>query len=93
MHEHRSAGTPAGVAPPGSPAFEHQRRLLLELAVDPPAEGDAVADLAKALALSAEQVEAAAEGLERAGLVERRGGRLLATPPVQAVEVLWPIAR
>jgi hypothetical protein len=93
MQQHRSAGTSAGVARPGSPAFEHQRRLLLELAVDPPADGDAVPDLAAALALSAEQVEAAAAGLERAGLVERRGGRLLATPPVMAVELLWPIAR
>jgi hypothetical protein len=92
MHAHRSAAPSAGVARPGSPAFEHQRRLLLELAVDPPPDGDAVAALASALELAPDQVEAAAAGLERAGLAERRGGRLFATPAVLAVDALWPFA-
>jgi hypothetical protein len=92
MHEHRTVGPPAGVARPGSPEFEHQRRLLLELAVDPPPLGDAVAELAETLDVEAAQIDAAAAGLERAGLVERRGGRLFASPPARAVEVLWPFA-
>jgi hypothetical protein len=91
MHAHRSAGPPAGVARPGSPEFEHQRRLLLELAVDPPPGGSAVTALAAELELTAGEIEAAAAGLEHAGLAERRGGRLRATPPVLAVEALWPL--
>jgi hypothetical protein len=90
MHAHRSAGPLAGVARPGSPAFEHQRRLLLELAVDPPLDGDGVAALASVLELAPEEVEAAAAELERAGVAERRDGRLFATSPVLAVEKLWP---
>ena len=92
MHPHRSAGPPAGVARPGTPPFEHQRRLLLELAVTPPPHGDGVAELADALALAPAQVEAAAGGLERAGLLVRRGGRLFASPATLAVEALWPFA-
>ena len=92
MHEHRSAGLPAGVARPGSPEHEHQRRLLLELAVEPPSVGDDIDELASELELTREQLDAAAAGLERAGLLERRGGRLFATPPVRAVEALWPLA-
>ena len=90
MHLHRSAGWPAGVARPGTPEFDHQRRLLLELAVDPPELGDAVAELASTLELTAGEVEAAAAALERAGLLVRRGGRLYAAPVVLAVEALWP---
>jgi hypothetical protein len=92
MHAHRSAGPPAGVARPGSHAFEHQRRLLLEIAVDPPLRGDDIADLASTLELTTAQIDAAAAGLEQAGLAHRRAGRLLATPPVLAVEALWPFA-
>ncbi len=91
MHAHRSAGPPAGVAHPGTAQFEHQRRLLLELAVDPPPRGSAVVALAAELELTAGEVEAAAAGLERAGVAERRGDRLRATPPVLAVEALWPL--
>jgi hypothetical protein len=90
MHQHRSAGRPGEVAPPGTVEHEHQRRLLLELAVDPPERGDAIAELARTLGLAVEQVEAAAAALERAGLAERREGRLFATPAVAAVERLWP---
>ncbi len=91
MHAHRSAGPPAGVARPGSAEFEHQRRVLLELAVDPPPSGSAVAALAAELGLTAGEVEAAAAGLVSAGLAERRADRLRATPPVLAVEALWPL--
>jgi hypothetical protein len=93
MHEDRIAGPPAGVARPGSPEFEPQRRLLLELAVDPPADGDEVADLAAVLDLSPRELESAASALERLGLCERRNGRLRATVALRAVEALWPLAR
>jgi hypothetical protein len=52
MHQHRSAGRPGEVAPPGTVEHEHQRRLLLELAVDPPERGDAIAELARTLGLA-----------------------------------------
>ena len=91
MHPERSADSPAGVARPGTPEFEHQRRVLLELAVDPPPEGMTVTALTAELELTIAQAEQAAVGLERAGLVERREDRLSPTPPLRAVEVLWPI--
>jgi hypothetical protein len=93
MQEDRSVGPPFGVARPGSPEFEPQRRLLLELAVDPPAGGDELTDLAAVLDLSCRELEAAAAALERLGLCERSKGRLRATVPLRAVEALWPIAR
>jgi hypothetical protein len=93
MHAHRTAGPPAGVAPPGSPEFEPQRRLLLELAVAPPPGGEAPGELARALELPVEAVEAAAGVLERLGLCERRAGRLRASAALRAVEALWPLGR
>jgi hypothetical protein len=91
MHLHRSAGRPEGVARPGTAEFDHQRRLLLELAIDPPTGGDGVSELASTLELTAAEVELAAAGLERAGLLVRRAGRLFAAPTVLAVEALWPL--
>jgi hypothetical protein len=90
MHLHRTAGPPEGVARPGTPEFDHQRRLLLELAVDPPEHGDSAAELASTLELTAGELETAAAELERAGLLVRRAGRLYAAPVVLAVEALWP---
>jgi hypothetical protein len=92
MDAHRSAGPPAGVARPGSPEFEHQRRLLLELAGRPAAMRPDRSRLAAVLELTAPQIQAAAAGLERAGLVDCRADRLLVAPPVLAVEMLWPFA-
>jgi hypothetical protein len=91
MHSHRIADPPAGVARPGSPEFEHQRRVVLEVAVDPPPDGTSVAVLAADVELTAAQVDAASAGLERAGLVERRAGRLRPTLALRALETLWPI--
>jgi DNA-binding IclR family transcriptional regulator len=93
MHAHRSAGPPAGVARPGTPAFEPQRRLLLELAVDPPAGGESLAELSVALDLPLADLAPAAVALARLGLVERRNGRLYPTETLRAVEALWPLAR
>jgi hypothetical protein len=93
MHAHRTAGLPAGVARPGTPEFEPQRRLLLELAVDSPANGDSIGDLSAILEVPPAALEAAAAVLERLGLCERRGERLYATTALRAVEALWPLAR
>jgi hypothetical protein len=92
MHGHRTDSLPAGVAPPGTPAHEHQRRLILELAVEPPAGGERPEDLARVLDLSPAALDAAADALVAAGLVERRDGRLFPSAATRAVEALWPFA-
>ena len=91
MQDDPSAGWPAAVARPDTPRHEHQRRLVLELAVDPPAEGDHPSDLARTLGFSRAAIEAAADGLIAAGLAERRHGRLFASPATMALDALWPI--
>jgi hypothetical protein len=92
MHAHRSDPWPAGVAPPGTPAHEHQRRLLLELAVRPPSDGDRVEDLARTLELSPVALKAAADALIAVGLAERRDGRLFPSAATRAMDALWPLA-
>ena len=84
MHDHRSG--------PGALEREQQRRLLLELAVEPPVDGDRPADLARALGFSLAEIEAAADALVAAGLAERRDGRLFASRATRALDALWPIA-
>ena len=51
-----------------------------------------MSDLARVLGFPEPAIEAAADGLVTAGLAERSGGRLRATPAVLALEALWPIA-
>ena len=92
MHGHRSDQWSAGVAPAGTPAHEHQRRLILELAVEPPADGDRVEDLARTLELPPMALKAAADALIAVGLAERRGGRLFPSPATRAMDALWPLA-
>jgi predicted transcriptional regulator len=80
------------LASPGTSAFDDQRLLLLELLVDPPSEGDAIADLAQALDRPAGAVAAAATALARAGLAERDGECVRAAPAALAFDLLWPVA-
>ena len=91
MQDHRTAPWPAGIALPGTPEHEHQRRLVLELAVMPPVAGDREADLARVLALTPAELAAAGAALVAAGLAERRGDRLFASPATRALEALWPV--
>jgi len=92
MQDQRSGHGPDHVARPGTPEHDHQRRLVLELAVAPPGAGDDPADLAVALGYPRAAIEAAADALVAAGLAERRGGRLFASAATLALEALWPIA-
>jgi hypothetical protein len=92
MQDHRTAPDPTGVARPFTQEHEHQRRLVLELAVEPPIEGDHPVVLARTLGYSVPELEAAAEALIAAGLAERRDGRLFASRATRALDVLWPIA-
>ena len=92
MHDHRNDPWPAGVARPGTRAHEHQRRLVLELAVEPPEGGYDPGDLARTLGLPPRALEAAAAALIAAGLAERRQGRLFPSAATRALEALWPLA-
>jgi hypothetical protein len=92
MHDQRSDPWPAFIARPGTPAYEHQRRLVLELAAAPPGHGDRPAELARVLDLPLESIEAAADALVAAGLAQRRGGRLLRSDATAALDALWPVA-
>lgn len=91
MHDHRT-DWPAAVARPGTQAYEDQRRLVLELAVEPPVDGDRLSDLARTLQLSPQALEAAAAALVAAGLAERRHDRLFPTAVTRALDALWPLA-
>ena len=92
MHGHRTDQRSAGVAPAGTPAHEHQRRLILELAVEPPPDGDRVEDLAKTLDLTPVALKAAADALIAVGLCERRDGRLFPSSATRAMDARWPLA-
>ena len=92
MHDHRNDSVAGGVARPGTSEHDDQRRLVLELAVEPPAAGDRPADLARTLQLSPQALETAAEALIGAGLAERRDGRLFPSAATRALEALWPLA-
>jgi len=91
MHAHRS-DWPDHIAAPGSPAFDDQRRLLLELVVDPPSHGEPVAELARRLGRPRTAIRTAARALDRAGLLHRERGTLRASPSALAFEALWPAA-
>lgn len=91
MQIHRTAW-PAALARPGSRRYEDQRRLILELVVDPPRRGDDPRALAAALRRPPAAIEDAAAALARAGLAERHAGRVRASAAALAFEALWPIA-
>lgn len=92
MQDHGSDRWPAFIARPETPEYEHQRRLLLELAAAPPAEGDRPSDLAGALGFPLEAIEAAADALIAAGLAQRRLGRLFPSAATVGIDALWPLA-
>ena len=92
MQDHRSPRWPTAIADPGTPAFEDQRLVLLEILVDPPDEGDSLLELSRTLERSYLRVESAAAALCKAGLARRADDRLVATDAAVALEALWPIA-
>ena len=84
MHPHRTAAAPS----PGSSAFRLQRAVLLELLVDPPAAGDAIADLPRRLGAAPADVVAAVAALVDAGAAETRGDFVSASAPAWYVAQL-----
>ena len=87
MHHHPSSGRSAE-----ADRFEEtQRRLLLELVVDPPAAGDRIADLSARLRESPRAVSDAAEALVAAGLAVVDDDVVRASPAALRFESLWPV--
>lgn len=91
MQDQPSHDSLGRIATPGTPAYDAQRRLLLELIVDPPSGGDHVADLSQRLQIPVAAIEAAAATLQNVGLAWRIGRRLAASPPALAFEALWTV--
>jgi len=89
MQDHRT-GWPAHVAAPGTRQYEDQRALLLELVVDPPPGGEAIAALARRLGRPRAAIGTAAAALARSGLLARGPGGVRATAAARAFEALWP---
>lgn len=89
MHHQPNPGRPEG-GPPGPDEVE--RRLLLELVVDPPPEGDRLSDLAARLDASPRAMTAAASALEEVGLAVLDDDVVHASRAARRFDALWPIS-
>jgi hypothetical protein len=91
MHDHRNGGPSSGLPDPDSPEYQAQKLVLLELVVDPPRAGDLLSTLEKRLPIGSASIEPAIAALEIAGLAQRDGDIVRATPPARYFEHLWPV--
>ncbi len=87
MHDHPSSGRSADA----DRFDEVQRRLLLELVVDPPEAGDRVHDLAARLRESPRAVAGAAAALAADGLAQLEDDVVRASRAALRFEALWPV--
>jgi hypothetical protein len=76
--------------PPPRHRYQLKRWLLLELVSYPPAEGDDLEYLTRALKEQHPHVEAAVDDLVRDGLAERDGVRVRASTAAWRFDALWP---
>jgi DNA-binding MarR family transcriptional regulator len=91
MRSHRSAGNARPAAHGGGDHDELQRRLLLELVSNPPAEGDRLDDLVRRLDAPRERVQAAIDALADAGLARRDTTTAVrASAAALRFDALWP---
>lgn len=91
MPDHRNGGPPSRLPNPYSLEYRAQRIVLLELVVDPPADGDRLGALMDRLGLPPEALEPAVAALEVIGLARLREGVVRATLPACYFEHLWPV--
>ncbi len=91
MQGHRNGGRPIRLPDPYSLEYRAQRIVLLELVVDPPADGDRLGELMARLGLPPEAVEPAVTALEVIGLARIREDVVRAPPPARYFEHLWPV--
>ncbi len=88
---HRNGGRPIRLPDPYSLEYRAQRVVLLELVVDPPADGDRLGALIDRLGLPPEAVEPAVAALDVGGLARLREDVVRATLPARYFEHLWPV--
>lgn len=81
----------SGNSPVQSDDDEVGRRVLLELVVDPPDDGDDLIELAERLEAAPEAVAAAVLDLEVYGLAHVRGTAVFASRSALRFDALWPI--
>jgi hypothetical protein len=86
MQDHPIVGCPDDTL-----SVELKRRLSLELVSAPPADGDDLDYLARAVGEPSSSVEAAVASLVTDGLAQCGGGRVRASTAAQRFEGLWPI--
>ena len=91
MHHHRNGGPPSRLPDPYSLEYHAQKIVLLELVVDPPDEGDRLAELVGRLGLPPDAVEPAVLALDAIGLAERDVDVVRASLPARYFEYLWPV--
>jgi len=91
MHDQPSPARRPGATPSDGRCAFIERRVLLELVTDPPADGDEPAQLATCLSERVEDVDLAVTALEQAGLARRERGTVHATIAARRFDALWPI--
>ena len=91
MRHHRNGGSPSRLPDPYSLEYHAQKIVLLELVVDPPDDGDRLAELIERLGLPPDSVEPAVSALEVIGLVAREDDVVRATRAARYFEYLWPV--
>jgi hypothetical protein len=92
MQDQRNGRPPGGLPDPDSLEYRAQKLVLLELAVDPPEDGDRIDDLIDRLPLAGHAVVAAITKLEAVGLAARHGEVARASAAALYFEHLWPVA-
>ena len=91
MHYHRNGGPPSRLPDPYSLEYHAQKIVLLELVVDPPDEGDRLAELVGRLGLPPDAVAPAVLALDAIGLAERDVDVVRASLTARYFEYLWPV--
>jgi hypothetical protein len=91
MHHHRIPDPQGDAASHGARDDHVQRRVLLELVTAPPAAGDRLAALARALGEPNDEVAQAVEALVDAGLAVRDVQTIRASKAALRFDALWPI--
>jgi len=89
MHRHPSSAPPDERGPE---TVELERRLLLELVVDAPAEGQLLADLVDRLGAPLESAASACQALVSDGLAVVEGDRVRASAAARRFDALLPVA-
>ena len=91
MHDYPNPGTLSGVPRLTDLERHVQRRVLLELVTQPPAEGDEITKLAWGLNELRADVDAAVDALAEVGLAARDGDRVRPTAAALRFDELWPV--